>query len=86
MALAQSKVTVQGQISIPAEVRRRLAVVPGSVLEWDERGGEIVVRRAIRFSSESIHQAIFAKPPTPRTTREMKAGIARHLRGKHARD
>jgi AbrB family looped-hinge helix DNA binding protein len=86
VALAQSKVTAQGQISIPAQVRRRLAIVPGSVLEWDERDGEIVVRRAIRFSSESIHQAIFAKPPAPRTTGDLKAGIARHLRRKHARD
>ncbi|MGN6730352.1 MAG: AbrB/MazE/SpoVT family DNA-binding domain-containing protein, partial [Candidatus Binatia bacterium] len=36
MALAQSKVTAQGQISVPAEVRRKLGIGPGSVLEWDE--------------------------------------------------
>jgi AbrB family looped-hinge helix DNA binding protein len=85
MALAQSKVTAQGQISIPAEVRKRLAVVPGSVLEWDARGEEIVVRRAARFTSENIHRTIFAKPPAPRKTSELKAGIAQHLRDKHAR-
>lgn len=85
MALAQSKVTAQGQISIPAEVRRRLAVVPGSVIEWEERGQEIVVRRAARFSSEHIHQTIFAKPPAVRSVTELKEGIARHLRRKHAR-
>jgi antitoxin PrlF len=85
MALAQSKVTAQGQISIPAEVRKRLAVVPGSVLEWDARGEEVVVRRAAKFTSENIHQAIFAKPAAPRRLSELKAGIARHLRDKHAR-
>jgi AbrB family looped-hinge helix DNA binding protein len=85
MALAQSRVTAQGQISIPAEVRRRLAVVPGSVLEWEERGQEIVVRRAARFSSERIHQELFPKPPGPRGLRELKAGIAQHLGRKHAR-
>jgi AbrB family looped-hinge helix DNA binding protein len=85
MALAQSKVTAQGQISIPAEIRRRLSVVPGSVLEWDQRGEDVVVRRAVRFSSEKIHQAIFPKPPAPRTVQELKAGIARHLERKHAR-
>lgn len=85
MALAQSKVTAQGQISIPAEVRKRLAVVPGSVLEWDARGEDVVVRRAAKFTSESIHRAIFARPPMPRRAAELKAGIARHLRDKHAR-
>ncbi|MGE0799175.1 MAG: AbrB/MazE/SpoVT family DNA-binding domain-containing protein [Lautropia sp.] len=37
MAIAQSKLTAQEQVSIPAEVRKRLGVGPGSVLEWDER-------------------------------------------------
>ena len=31
MTIARSKLTAQGQISVPAEVRRRLGVVPGSV-------------------------------------------------------
>lgn len=41
--IAESRVTAQGQISIPAEVRRRLGVGPGSVIEWDDAGGQIVV-------------------------------------------
>ena len=43
MAMAHSKVTAQGQISIPAEVRRKLGVGPGSILEWDEEGDEVVM-------------------------------------------
>jgi len=35
MVLAESKLTAQGQISVPAEVRRKLGLGPGSVLEWD---------------------------------------------------
>jgi len=85
MALAQSRVTAQGQISIPAEVRRRLAVGPGAILEWDEQGGSIIVRRATRFSSESIHDAIFGKRPVARKLHELKAGIAEAMRRKHAR-
>ena len=49
MALAHSKVTSQGQISIPLDIRRRLGIGPGSILEWDEEGGKIVVRRSARF-------------------------------------
>ena len=51
MALAHSKLTAQGQISVPAKVRSKLGVGPGGVLEWDEEDGKIVVRRAGRFSS-----------------------------------
>ena len=85
MALAHSKLTAQGQISVPAEVRRRLGVGPGSVLEWDEAGEHIVVRRATRFTSEDIHKALFPKgAPKRRTIAEMKNGIQRRVRARHA--
>ena len=85
MPLAQSKLTSQGQISVPAEVRRKLGVGPGSVLEWNEEGEKIVVRRAGRYTSEDIHRALFKTPPGPRTIAELKEGIRNHMRRKHAR-
>jgi AbrB family looped-hinge helix DNA binding protein len=85
VALAHSKLTAQGQISVPATVRRRLGVGPGSVLEWEAEGGRIVVRRAGRFSSEDIHRALFAKTPRKRTLRELKEGPRRYVRARHAR-
>lgn len=87
MAIAQSKVTAQGQISIPAEVRRRLGVGPGAVLEWVEADAGIVVRRAARFSSEAIHAAVFPDGrPAKRSVAEMKEGIRARLRSRHAGD
>ena len=85
MALAQSKLTAQGQISVPSEIRRKLGVGPGSVLEWDEEDEKIVVRKAGRYSSEEIHRKLFPKPPEPRSLSDLKAGIRRHMRTKHAR-
>jgi AbrB family looped-hinge helix DNA binding protein len=85
MALAYSKLTSQAQISVPASVRRKLGVGPGAVLEWDEEDGRIVVRRAGRYSSEEIHNALFPRPPKARSIAEMKEGIRRHVRRKHAR-
>jgi AbrB family looped-hinge helix DNA binding protein len=86
MAIAQSKLTAQGQISVPAEVRRKLGVGPGSVLEWDEEGEKIVVRRAGRYTSEDVHRALFPhRPPKPRTLDEMREGVRRYVRGRHAR-
>lgn len=85
MSLPQSKVTAQGQISVPAEIRRKLGIGPGSVLEWQEEGGRVVVRRAGRYSSEDIHRAVFSRVPRARSSEEMKQGIAEHMRKKHAR-
>lgn len=86
MALAQSKLTAQGQISVPAEVRKKLGLGPGSVIEWTEEGEKIVVRKAGKYSSEDIHRALFAKrSPSPRKLDELKDAVARHMREKHAR-
>jgi antitoxin PrlF len=86
MALAHSKLTAQGQISVPAQVRRKLGVGPGSVLEWDESGEQIVVRKAGRYSSEDVHRALFPeKPPAPRSLSELKEGVRQYIRKRHAR-
>ncbi len=86
MALAHSKVTAQGQISVPAEVRRKLGIGPGSILEWEEDGEKMVVRRSGRFSSEDIHRTLFPKKvPTRHTVEEMKEGIRRRARERNAR-
>jgi antitoxin PrlF len=85
MALAYSKLTAQGQISVPAEVRRKLGVRPGSVLAWDADGEKILVRRVGRYTSQDIHRALFATTPRRRTLKELKEGIRQHVRGRHAR-
>jgi antitoxin PrlF len=85
MPLPQSKLTAQSQISVPAAIRRKLGVGPGSVLEWDEEGDNVIVRKAGRYSFEDIRRALFAKRPRPRTDEELKQAIGRHIREKHAR-
>lgn len=86
MTIAQSKLTAQGQISVPAEVRRKLGVGPGSILEWEAQGDQIVVRRAGRHSSEDIHRAVFPKgAPKAASTADMKAGIRGLMKRRHAR-
>ena len=86
MALARSKITAQGQISVPADVRRRLGVGPGSILEWNEVGDQIVVRRAGKYSSEDIHRMLYPNgPPKRRTLKELKEGIRGYILKKHGR-
>jgi len=85
MTVAQSRLTAQGQISVPAEVRRRLGVGPGSLLDWDVEDDAIVVRRAGASTSRDLHEALFAKPPKRKTLKELKAGIGQEMKRRHAR-
>jgi AbrB family looped-hinge helix DNA binding protein len=83
MPIAYSKLTAQGQISVPKEVRQRLGIGPGSVLEWQEEGERIVVQRACRYTSEDVHRALFEDAPEPRTQEELKKGVRQSVKGRH---
>ncbi len=85
MKVAQSRLTGQGQVSVPAEVRKRLGLVPGSVLEWDAEDDRITVRRVGRYTSEEVHQALFPLQPEPRSFENLKEGIRRHMKQRYAR-
>jgi AbrB family looped-hinge helix DNA binding protein len=86
MAIARSKLTAQGQISVPAEIRRKLGLGPGAVLEWDEEGDRVVVRRAGRYSSADIHDAMFEPSKRrPAKVADVKEGIRKAVRERHAR-
>ncbi len=86
MAIAQSKLTAQGQISVPAEIRRKLGITTGGVLEWDENDGQIVVRKAGKYSSEDIHRALFPSgPPKTQSAEHIRQGIRQNLRKRYAR-
>jgi AbrB family looped-hinge helix DNA binding protein len=85
MPIAKSKVTAQGQISVPAEVRQKLGVGPGSTLEWYDEHGNVIVRRAGSFSSSEIHQALFPKGPKAKGPPDVKAGIRKYIRQRAGR-
>ena len=85
MPIAHSRITAQGQISVPAAIRRKLGVGPGSMLEWHEEGEKIVVRRVGRFTSADLHEALFSSPPKRRSLGELKSGLKAHVKRRHAR-
>jgi AbrB family looped-hinge helix DNA binding protein len=85
MAFAKSKLTAQGQISVPAEVRQKLGIGPGSVLEWDEQDDQVVVRRAGRYTSEEVHRALFPDAVPDGRPVDVKDAIRKYVRKKHAR-
>ncbi len=86
MKLATSKITSQGQISVPLEVRRRLGLTPGSILQWESEGDAVVVRRRGTHTLADLRQALFPEgPPAEHDLDELKAGIETYVRARHAR-
>ena len=84
MSLAKSKLTAQGQISVPSEIRRKLGVGPGSILEWEEKDDEVVVRKAGRHTSADVYAALFPGG-SPKRKASTTEGIRKYIRRKHAR-
>ncbi len=88
MPKIQTKITSQGQVSVPVSVRHFLHLTPGSVLVWTRDGDRVVVERATRHSTADVHQALFgaagsdAKPA--KTFDELKQGIRQRMRRHHA--
>lgn len=85
MIIAQSKLTAQGQISVPAEIRKRLGVGPGSTLEWDEQGDQVVVRRAGRYTWEDVRRTLFPGKAPRKPPADVKEAIRAYIRKRHAR-
>ena len=81
----ESKITAQGQVSVPVRIRRRLGLTPGSKIEWCEVGDDVIVRRASKYSSQDIHEAVFDTPPQRRSVADMDEGIRSRARRTHAR-
>jgi AbrB family looped-hinge helix DNA binding protein len=87
MATATSRVTTQNQISVPAEVRRRFDIRPGTVLEWHEVRGELIVRPR-RLSLDQVRAQMRAMVgPQGFSLSDLKearlaAAVEKHRRGR----
>ena len=88
MQKVQTKLTSQGQVSVPAAVRSFLHLIPGSVLVWTQEGDRIVVERVTRHSTAEVHEALFPDggPPTgrPKTLADLKQGVRQRMQRRHA--
>lgn len=81
-----SKVSSQGQLLVPIEVRRQLEIAAGTILEWTVEGDHAVVRRRQLYSSEQMHAELFPDgPPSYRSVEEMDEGVMRAMKERHAR-
>ncbi len=84
----QTRLTSQGQVSVPAAVRNFLHLTPGSTLVWSLEGDRVVVERAKRHTTAEVHASLFTETPlqpdTPKTLEELKQGICQRMQQRHA--
>jgi len=86
MKIATSRVTSQGRISVPLEVRRRLGLVPGSTIQWELAGDTVVVRRIGKCSFADVRKILFPEGlPAPLDVEDLKKGVEDYVRARHAR-
>lgn len=84
--IGRAKITAQGQLSIPAEVRKELGVGPGATVQFDKVGDVIVVRRVGKRTLADVRAILASKRPSkPKTLAELTAGIEKYIRDTHAR-
>ncbi len=90
MSQFHTKLTSQSQVSVPAPIRNAMGLKPGSVIEWNIQGDQIIVTRVVRWSTEDIHNALFDEKPKTKlpvkSLSELKQGIRDNIKKRHARD
>ncbi len=84
MRSASSRVTSQNQISIPAEVRRRFGIVPGTELVGEEEEGRLVVHPK-RFTVADLRAFCARRGLKAMTPAAVRKARDRAIRAKHGR-
>ena len=86
MSAKQSKLTSQGQVSVPAAVRQFLSLSPGATMLWVQEGERIWVKRAVTHTTADVRQALFGNSAPKQTadTPDTKQAIRSFMQKRHA--
>ena len=86
MSIKQSKLTSQGQVSVPAAVRQFLSLSPGATLLWVQEGERMWVERSVTHTTTDVHQALFGNSAPKKTAGmpDSKQAIRSFIQKKHA--
>jgi antitoxin PrlF len=75
--------TSKGQITLPKEIRDRLGLDAGSMLDFRLLPDNTLTARAVRPDARRIRGLLKSPHAAPLTVTQMDEGIAQHLRGKY---
>ena len=76
--------TTKGQITLPKEIRDRLGLDAGSILDFQVLPDNTITARPVKPDARSIRGLLKSPHAGPLTVAQMDEGIAQHLRERHA--
>ena len=76
--------TSKGQITLPKEIRDRLGLAAGSMLDFQVLPDNTITARAVKPDARRIRGLLKSPHPDPLTVEQMDEAVSRHLRAKQA--
>jgi antitoxin PrlF len=77
--------TTKGQVTLPKEIRDRLGLDAGSILDFQVLSDNTITARPVRPDALRIRGLLKSPHAEPLTVEQMDEAVSRHLREKHAR-
>jgi antitoxin PrlF len=68
-----SRMTSKGQVTIPANLRKRMGLKPGDEIEFHSEGGKTVVRKRPPTSSKGVFEQFVGMYPAFKSSEEVIA-------------
>lgn len=70
----RSTISSKGQITVPAEVRSKLGLVPGTPVEFELRSSEVVLRKGVKGTHpvDQVFGLLRLQKPVDRLLDEMR--------------
>ena len=76
--------TSKGQITLPKEIRDRLGLGAGSMLDFQILPGNRITACAVKPDARKVRGILKSPHAAALTIKQMDEGIAQHMREKHA--
>jgi AbrB family looped-hinge helix DNA binding protein len=77
--------TSKGQLTLPKEIRDRLGLDAGSILDFGLQADNTIVARHVQPDARRIRGLLKSPHAAPLSVEQMDEAVAQHLRDKHAR-
>lgn len=74
----------KGQLSLPKEIRDRLNLDAGAILDFQIQAHNTITARHVQPNARRTRGLLKSPHAGPLTVEQMDEGVAKHLRAKHA--
>ena len=76
--------TSKGQVTLPKEIRDRLSLDAGAILDFQIQADNTITARRVLPDARRIRGLLKSPHASPLTVEQMDEAVSKHLRDKHA--